>query len=153
MWSEAAAGGSHSAWPCPGSWVSLVKLCSTAISGPGHAALDEPRDDAAVLDPCRVVMAGEEERAAVQSLLDRGLLLALAQAVVARRLRLAVESDVVRVDHGVLEVVHDVAAQARDAFGSRHEDVHRAFRVRARRLAHDPGEHLVGTRELEVQQP
>ena len=135
----------------------LVRLaCEPVLDrnlGAGNAPLDEPSDDAPVLDAGRVVVAGEEEGPAVQCLLDRGFLLALRQGVVSGGLRLAVERHVVRVDHGVLEVVDDVAAHAGDSLARRDQDVHRALRVRPRRLADDSREDLDRPGELEVEQP
>jgi hypothetical protein len=118
----------------------------------GHG-VREPRHDLSRLDAGWIIVPGQQEAPRVERLLDRSFLLPFREAVISCDLRLALEHDVVRLDEGVLDVVDDVAADARCPLDRLDEDVHRAVGVPAGNLADDPGQDLIGAGQLQVEQP
>ena len=87
-------------------------------------------------------MHRQHEARAGDHLFDRGLLVALADPVIAGDARLHVADFVEGFDELIVDVVEHVAANGGHAFRGFHDHVHRTFGVAAGGLANDAGHQL-----------
>ncbi len=111
-----------------------------------------PRHDDPAFDPGRTIVHRQNEAGVGEHFLDRALLGALGHAVVAGRLRLAVVVLPEGLHDLVVDVVDDVAANRRDAFGGVNVHVHRSFGMCVRGLAEDAGHEFNRAADFEVEE-